>query len=41
MNLNIEIIKGWIREKSGLSDPCMKKVIIVGIVSAIVSAWIF
>ena len=41
MNLNIEIIKGWIREKSGLCDPCMKKVIIVGIISAIVSAWIF
>ena len=34
-------IKNWITEKTGLCDPCMKKVIIVGIVSAIVSAWIF
>ena len=29
------------KEWTGLCDPCMKKVIIVGIVSAIVSAWIF
>ena len=34
-------IKNWIIEKAGFCDPCMKKVIIVAIVSAIISAWIF
>ena len=29
------------KECKGLCDPCMKNVIIVGIISAIVSAWIF
>ena len=29
------------KEWTGLCDSCMKKVIIVGIISAIVSAWIF
>jgi len=41
MNLNIEIKKGWIREKSGLCDPCMKKVIIVAIVFSVISAIVF
>ena len=41
MNLNIEIIKGWIKDKVSFCDPCMKKVIIVAIVCSVISAIVF
>jgi len=31
----------WVQDRTGLCNPCMKKVIIVAVVSAVVSAWIF
>ena len=37
----LKSIAKWVQDRTGLCDPCMKKVIIVGIVSAIISAWIF
>jgi len=37
----LKSIATWVQDRTGLCDPCMKKVIIVAVVSAVVSAWIF
>ena len=37
----LKSIATWVQDRIGFCDPCLKKVIIVAVVSAVVSAWIF